>query len=384
MLTIKDSKLALYRMKINGKYFRTFWFDQKQKHVLYTFDQRKFPHQTEVFTINDSEKAAKAIEKMIVRGAPLIGVTAAFGVYLAARESSGKKFREYIFERIERLQATRPTAVNLFWALDSQRKIVEFNPESSPAQLATLLFNNANQMLEKDVEACKSIGEYGLSIIQEIAATKPDGEPVNILTHCNAGWLACIDWGTATAPIYLAHEKGINIHVWVDETRPRNQGANLTAFELQQQGVPHHLITDNAGGLLMRQGLVDLVFVGADRVARNGDVANKIGTYLKALAANDCHIPFYVALPSYTVDSKLKSGDKIPIENRSEKEVKYVHGKSAKGQIEKVLICPEGTPGYNPGFDITPNRIISGLVSEKGIFPASEEGVDQLLELAQA
>ncbi len=364
-------------MKINGKSYRTIWFDDHRPNVVYTFDQRKFPHQVEVYEITDSEKAAKAIEKMVVRGAPLIGITAAFGVYLAARETQGEEAIAYIKERIARLRRTRPTAVNLFWALDQQERIVTESPESSSHTLAQKLLANAKKMLEADVEACNTIGSYGLSIIEEIAATKEDGETINILTHCNAGWLACIDWGTATAPIYMAHDKKLPIHVWVDETRPRNQGAQLTAFELHQHGVPHHVITDNAGGLLMQQGLVDMVIVGADRVARNGDVANKIGTYLKALAAHDNHIPFYVAVPSSTVDVETPTGGHIPIENRSEKEVKYVQGKGKEG-TEKVLICPAESPAYNPGFDITPAQYISGLITERGIIAANEEEITHL------
>ncbi|TXC85267.1 S-methyl-5-thioribose-1-phosphate isomerase [Luteibaculum oceani] len=364
-------------MKLNGRSGRTIWFDDNKKHTIYTYDQRKFPHKTEVYEIKDSETAAKAIEKMVVRGAPLIGITAAFGVYLACFETQGDQTFTYVQERINRLRQTRPTAVNLFWALNEQEKVLLENKDLGHYELADLLFDNAVRMMKEDEAACKAIGEYGLSIIEELAATKEDGEPVHILTHCNAGWLACIDWGTATSPIYQAHEKGINVHVWVDETRPRNQGANLTAFELQQQGVPHHLITDNAGGLLMRNGMVDLVIVGADRVSRNGDVANKIGTYLKALAANDNHIPFYVALPSSTIDTAIASGDEIKIENRSDKEVKYVYGKNKAGAMDKVLICPEETPGYNPGFDITPAHLISGLITENGIKTASEEGVSQ-------
>ena len=285
---------------------------------------------------------------------------------------------QYIHERIERLRATRPTAVNLFWALDQQLQVLEQNSDKPLSELTEMLFDKAVALMFEDARACESIGDYGLSIIEELAATKEEGEPVHILTHCNAGWLACIDWGTATSPIYKAHEKGINIHVWVDETRPRLQGANLTAYELQQQGVPHHVITDNTGGLLMQEGLVDLVLVGADRVTRNGDVANKIGTYLKALAANHNHVPFYVALPTSTIDTSLMSGKEIKIENRSDKEIKYVYGKTAKGNFEKVLICPEDSPGYNPGFDITPSDLVSGLITENGIYPATEEGISQV------
>lgn len=371
-------------MKINGRPSKTIWFDGKKKHKVYTYDQRKFPHRTEVFEIGDSETAAKAIEKMVVRGAPLIGVTAAFGVYLAAFECNSENAYDYILERINRLRATRPTAVNLFWALNEQEKVLEDAKMLSQHDLSERLFKNAVRLMNEDAAACESIGDYGLSIIEEIAATKEDGEPVHILTHCNAGWLACIDWGTATAPIYKAQQRGINVHVWVDETRPRLQGANLTAFELQQQGIPHHLITDNTGGLLMQQGLVDMVIVGADRVTRNGDVANKIGTYLKALAAYHNHIPFYVALPTSTIDTKLKQGTDIKIENRSDKEIRYVHGKTTKGSFEKVLICPEETPGYNPGFDITPASMVSGLITENGIYTASEEGVSQIFMSIEA
>lgn len=359
-------------MKINGEHKRTIWVDEQNNQHIKTFDQRLFPHKTETVTIATSEEAGIAIRDMIVRGAPLIGAMAAYGIYLAALEYTGAHLRQYLKERQHFLNETRPTAINLAWALDEQFKNIE--GLTSQSSIISSLLNGANKIVEDDVETCRMIGQHGLAIIEEIAATKP-GKTVNILTHCNAGWLACIDWGTATSPIYQAHQKGIKVHVWVDETRPRSQGANLTSFELNEQGVPHTLITDNTGGHLMQHQMVDMVIVGTDRTTRNGDVANKIGTYLKALAANDNHVPFYVALPSATIDWEIRDGvNEIPIEMRSEDEVKYVFGKGRNG-MESVLICPETTPAANYGFDVTPARLVTGLITERGICEASEEGL---------
>tara|TARA_Y100000589_G_scaffold237973_1_gene225348 strand:+ start:22114 stop:23220 length:1107 start_codon:yes stop_codon:yes gene_type:complete len=363
-------------MKIHDTHYHSIWLSSDQKTV-HVFDQRLFPHEIKIVDITNSEDAYVAIKEMIVRGAPLIGVTAAFGMYLATLEATDKRnVKTFLLERAERLKSSRPTAVNLMWAVDRVLSELDFYTELKNIQQQALA--SAEKIKLEDIEICSKIGDYGLQLIEEIAQKK-EGETVNILTHCNAGWLATIDWGTATAPIYKAHDKGIDIHVWVDETRPRNQGANLTAFELGQHGVKHTLITDNAGGHLMQHGLVDMVIVGTDRTTRTGDVANKIGTYLKALAANDNNVPFYVALPSSTIDWTIENGVKeIPIELRSENEVKYVQGKSKNNKIEQVLICPESTPAANYGFDVTPARLVTKLITERGICDASEKGLQSL------
>ncbi len=362
-------------MKINGKHQRTIWLDDNDEKIIHTFDQRLFPHEVKIFDVKSSEDAATAIKDMIVRGAPLIGAMAAYGIYLAAVEYKGNDLKNYLNQRSAYLNETRPTAVNLAWALKQQMSLIK-NLDAQDEIIETL-FKGANKIVEDDVEICKTIGEHGLKLIEALSKQK-GGETVNILTHCNAGWLACIDWGTATSPIYQAHEKGIKVHVWVDETRPRSQGANLTSFELNEQGVPHTLITDNTGGHLMQHSMVDLVIVGTDRTTRSGDVANKIGTYLKALAAYDNNVPFYVALPSTTIDWEISDGVKeIPIEMRSENEVKYVVGKGKNG-MEEVLICPETTPAANYGFDVTPARLIKGLITERGICEANEIGLLKL------
>ncbi len=300
---------------------------------------------------------------MTVRGAPLIGVTAAYGFYLATRECSEENFKSEIKIAYELLLATRPTAVNLKWALDEMMKNIK--GETILMHVRKKSFLLAEEIRKEDIEMCRKIGEHGLKILEEISRKK-NGDTINILTHCNAGRLACVEWGTATSPIYHAHQKGIKVHVWVDETRPRNQGAALTAFELGQAGVPHTLIADNTGGLLLQKGMVDCVIVGADRVAANGDIANKIGTYLKALAAKDNNIPFYVAFPSSTIDTSIKNGNEINIEERSEDEVRYVRGKKGD-EIADVLICPENTRALNYGFDITPAELISQFITDKGI-----------------
>lgn len=308
---------------------------------------------------------------MTVRGAPLIGATAAYGIFLAVRELIDKGLDgSFLDEAFSVLRASRPTAVNLFWALDRMQKTLDEADDFLEAA-----WNEAQNIVAEDIETCRMIGVHGLPLIETIAAKKK-GETVHILTHCNAGMLGCIEWGTITSPIYQAVQKGIDVHVWVDETRPRNQGANLTAYELTKHGVKHTLIVDNTGGHLMQHGMVDLVIVGTDRTTRQGDVANKIGTYLKALAAKDNQIPFYVALPSTTLDMSINDGIKeIPIEERDQNEVKYVIGKSAAGKIEPVLICPETTPAANYGFDVTPARLVSGLITERGICEASEKGI---------
>jgi methylthioribose-1-phosphate isomerase len=362
-------------MIINGKHQNTIWVDQTNSDIIYTFDQRYFPHETRIVSLKTIDEAAEAIKSMVVRGAPLIGVTAAYGMYLAALRYSGAGLYEEMDEAALFLNETRPTAVNLRWAIDQQLTVIKNNPNLSHKELAQVLLANAEKLKQEDINTCSAIGDYGLSVIREISQFK-GGAEVNILTHCNAGWLACIDWGTATSPIYKAYEAGINIHVWVDETRPRLQGANLTAFELSEHGIPHTVITDNAGGHLMQHGQVDMVIVGTDRVTRTGDVANKIGTYLKALAANDNHIPFYVALPSSTIDWNISNGlTEIPIEMRSANEIDKILGKTKSGELKKVRITPEKSPALNHGFDVTPARLVSALITERGICQATEAGL---------
>ncbi len=361
-------------MLINGKQYKSIWLKEEKK--VQVFDQRLLPHKIEFFDITSSELAAYAIKEMVVRGAPLIGGTAAYGVYLAVLETSGKNNpEEHLRRAAEQLKSSRPTAVNLFWAVDRMlRKIAEASDWNKKIETAR---SEAEAICEEDIRICESIGEHGLKIIEEIY--QQTQRTVNILTHCNAGWLATIDWGTATAPIYKAHKKGIPVHVWVDETRPRNQGAKLTAFELLQEGVPHTLIADNTGGHLMQHGFVDLVIVGTDRTTPTGFVANKIGTYLKALAAKDNNVPFYAAVPSSSIDWNIKDALKeIPIETRSEDEVKYIRGKDKDGKIQDVLICPEETPAINYGFDVTPPYLVTGLITERGIAKPNEESIYSL------
>jgi methylthioribose-1-phosphate isomerase len=363
-------------MKINGKAYQTIWLKEGNNEIVQVFDQRYFPHKVEIVDIANTKDAAFAIKDMVVRGAPLIGVTAAYGMYLACLEAKNEPTPSaYIDEVANLLNATRPTAVNLTWAIAEMQKAI--HSVSSIDEKITIALKRAHEIKQEDVDICFNIGKHGLALVEEISKAK-NGEPVNILTHCNAGWLATIDWGTATSPIYQAQIAGIKVHVWVDETRPRNQGANLTAFELNQQGVPHTLINDNTGGHLMQHGMVDMVIVGTDRTTRNGDVANKIGTYLKALAAHDNNIPFYVALPSSTLDCSIVDGVKnIPIETRGQNEVKYIQG-LVDGEIKSVLICPEDTPAMNYGFDVTPAKYVTGLITERGICNASEEGIRSL------
>lgn len=363
-------------MKIDGKHHQTIWINENNEKLIQVFDQRFFPHEIQRFNIQNTNDAVFAIREMVIRGAPLIGVTAAYGLYLACLEAKEQPHPDlYIQEIAKKLNQTRPTAVNLSWAIAEMLTVI--NQVDDIDAKINIALQKANKIKQEDIEICFNIGKNGLSIIQQIAELK-QGQTVNILTHCNAGWLATIDWGTATSPIYQAQQAGIDIHVWVDETRPRNQGANLTAFELNQQGVPHTLITDNTGGHLMQHDMVDLVIVGTDRTTRNGDVANKIGTYLKALAAYDNNIPFYVALPSSTLDCSIADGIKeIPIETRDQNEVKYIQGK-VDGEIKSVLICPETTPAINYGFDVTPAKYVTGLITERGICKASEEGIRSL------
>ena len=349
--------------------FRTIWTTPERD--IEVIDQRQLPHEYVVVKLQTYQDADLAIRSMTVRGAPLIGATAAYGIFLAVRELITKGLdARFLDEAFTVLRASRPTAVNLFWALDRMQKTLDEAEDFLEAA-----WNEAQKIVEEDIETCRMIGVHGLPLIERISEKKK-GETVHILTHCNAGMLGCIEWGTITSPIYQAVQKGIDVHVWVDETRPRNQGANLTAYELTKHGVKHTLIVDNTGGHLMQHSMVDLVIVGTDRTTRQGDVANKIGTYLKALAAKDNQIPFYVALPSTTLDMRINDGLKeIPIEERDQNEVKYVIGKSASGKIEPVLICPETTPAANYGFDVTPARLVTGLITERGICAASEDGI---------
>lgn len=352
--------------------FRTIWVKDKQ--TIEVIDQRQLPHQFVVVQLQSCDAVVDAIKSMIVRGAPLIGATAAYGVYLALLEiqNTGKS-ADYLEEAFENLRQSRPTAVNLFWALDRMRNALKGDTDLS--EQIEIAFNEAHAIVEDDIETCRMIGVHGLPLLEEIWELK-GRKTVNILTHCNAGMLGCIQWGTITSPIYQAQAKGIDVHVWVDETRPRNQGANLTCFELTKHGVPHTLITDNNGGHLMQHGFVDIVFVGTDRTTRQGDVANKIGTYLKALAANDNKIPFYVALPSTTIDWNINDGLKeIPIEERDQNEVRTVYGLTAEGKMTNVLICPATTQAVNHGFDVTPARLVTGLITERGVCAASEFGL---------
>jgi methylthioribose-1-phosphate isomerase len=354
-------------MKLNGRAMRTIWLNDDGWSVS-IIDQTVLPHRLEIVVLKTVADATHAIKSMQVRGAPLIGATAAYGLALALRGDASDAALE---TATAVLAAQRPTAVNLRWALDEVARAVTGLPAG---QRAAAAYERAGRLAADDAETCRNIGRHGLDIIKAIAARK-SGQPVNILTHCNAGWLACVDWGTATSPVYQAHDAGIAVHVFVDETRPRNQGASLTAFELQQHGVPHTLIVDNAGGHLMQTGEVDLVIVGTDRVTANGDVANKIGTYLKALAAHDNGVPFYVALPYSTIDWSLQQGGDIPIEERGSEEVLEVQGRLSDGSVTSVAIAAPGTPARNPAFDITPARLVTALVTERGICAASREGL---------
>jgi methylthioribose-1-phosphate isomerase len=351
-------------MKVDGRHFRSIWLEP-DGWTVGAIDQRRLPHDFVVARLTDCDAGADAIRSMLVRGAPLIGATAAYGMALAMRADSSDAALDRAYTT---LIATRPTAINLKWALDEMRAMLRPLPAS---QRAAAAYSRAGKIAEEDIAINKGIGRHGVAVIEAIAATKRRGEPVNVLTHCNAGWLATVDWGTATAPIYLAHERGHPIHVWVDETRPRNQGASLTAWELGHHGVPHTVIPDNTGGHLMQHGMVDLVIVGTDRVTAKGDVCNKIGTYLKALAAHDNGVPFYVALPSPTIDFSVDDGIKeIPIEQRGAEEVTHMTGQTADGRIETVRIVPDGSPVANYGFDVTPARLVTGLITERGVLKA--------------
>ena len=374
-------------MNIEAKAWRTIGLEEGGGAV-WVIDQTLLPHRFETRSLRSLEDAAVAISTMVVRGAPLIGVTGAYGLMLALQHDPSDGALAAAFEQ---LNATRPTAVNLRWALERVRDRVAPLPEAERAAAAQ---DEAAAIAEEDVAMCEAIGEHGLAIFRELAAARPperQGQPFNVLTHCNAGWLATVDWGTALAPIYKAHRSGLPIHVWVDETRPRNQGASLTAYELGQEGVPHTVIVDNAGGHLMQHGQVDAVIVGTDRTTRRGDVCNKIGTYLKALAAFDNNVPFYVALPASTIDWSIDDGvAEIPIEARSEREVTQIQGQltpaggtasggnEASGHLATVQLTPTGSRGFNPAFDVTPARLVSALITERGVAAASEAGLREL------
>jgi methylthioribose-1-phosphate isomerase len=365
-------------MNYQGKRWRTIWRnDDDASGSIGVIDQRLLPHEFKTLTLRSMEDCAEAIRNMTVRGAPLIGATAAYGMVLAIRDNPDDKS---IRDAFKTLIATRPTAINLQWALNQMFSVTAL-PSEKRLEAA---WRRAAELCDEDVEVNEAIGRNGLEIFREIWRKKKEAwgdrpTRLNVLTHCNAGWLACVDWGTALAPIFMAHDAGLPIHVWVDETRPRNQGASLTAWELNQHGVPHTVVVDNAGGHLMQHGLVDLCIVGTDRTTAQGDVCNKIGTYLKALAARDNGVPFYVALPSSTIDWTIRDGlTEIPIEERSAAEVTHLRGKTADGALAEIQVTPDGSPACNYGFDVTPARLVTALITEKGVCAASEEGLKKL------
>ncbi len=354
-------------MKIEGKEYRTIWFESN---VVKIIDQTKLPHQFIIKDLKTVKDAINAIKIMEVRGAPLIGATAAYGLVLSIIENNDQSFLK---KSAENLINSRPTAINLKWAVD--RMIKKLSGVNSD-KILEIALNEAKEICEEDIKFCENIGLNGLKIIEEIYNKKKD--TVNILTHCNAGWLATINWGTATSPIYHAHKKGIPVHVWADETRPRNQGANLTSYELNEENVPNTIIADNTGGILMQRGEVDMCIVGTDRTLANGDVCNKIGTYLKALAAKDNNIPFYVALPSSTIDWDIKNYKEIPIEERKSEELSHIEGLDENGNVKKIQIYPKKSKSMNLAFDVTPAKYVTGLITEKGICEASEKGLKDL------
>ena len=363
-------------MIVNGKHYRTIWPSDDRPEIVQIIDQRNLPHEFVIEDLKTVDDVYRAIREMHVRGAGLIGAAGGYGVMLAAYQSRKQRHMyQAIKSAAAKLKTARPTAVNLSWAVD--RQMQQLHENMSPDEMLQVTRETADAIADEDAQACYQIGEHGLTLIKKIAEQK-HGTTINILTHCNAGWLAFVDYGSATAPMYAAQDKGISIHVWVDETRPRNQGARLTAWELQQQGIPHTVITDNTGGHLMQHGEVDLVIVGTDRTTYTGDVANKIGTYLKALAAKDNGIPFYVALPSSSFDWTLRDGIKdIPIEERGAEEVRHIQGLLG-GRITEVLLTPENSPAANFAFDVTPARLISGLITERGICTADEQAIAAL------
>ena len=356
-------------MRIQGKEYRTIWYEDK---IVKIIDQTKLPHQFIIKDLKSVKDAINAIKVMEVRGAPLIGGTAAYGIVLAIQESTDK---EFINKSAEELIQSRPTAINLKWAVDRMmKKLSGINSD----QILDIALKEAKEICDEDEKFCENIGINGLKIIEEIYNKKKS--TVNILTHCNAGWLATINWGTATSPIYHAHKKGIPVHVWVDETRPRNQGANLTSYELNEEEIPNTIIADNTGGILMQRGEVDMCIVGTDRTLSNGDVCNKIGTYLKALAAHDNEVPFYVALPSSTIDWNIKDAKDIPIEERNSEELSHVEGVDENNEVKKVLIYPKKSKAMNLAFDVTPAKYVTGLITERGISDASSKGLKELFK----
>ena len=356
-------------MKNQNKEYRTIWYEDN---VVKIIDQTKLPHQFIIKDLKTVKDAINAIKVMEVRGAPLIGGTAAYGIALAVQENNDP---EFIRKSAEELIQSRPTAINLKWAVERMMKKISGIKSN---EILNIALKEAKDICEEDEKFCENIGLNGLKIIEDIYNKKKD--TVNILTHCNAGWLATINWGTATSPIYHAHKKGIPVHVWVDETRPRNQGANLTSFELNEEDVPNTIIADNTGGILMQRGEVDMCIVGTDRTLSTGDVCNKVGTYLKALAAYDNKIPFYVALPSSTIDWNIKDHKDIPIEERKSEELSHIEGLDEKGNVKKVQIYPKKSKAMNLAFDVTPAKYVKGLITEKGICEASEEGLKGMFE----
>jgi methylthioribose-1-phosphate isomerase len=371
-------------VKVGGEHFRTIWVDSGNARVVRLIDQRFLPHRFVIEEVSTVEQMARAIREMHVRGAGLIGASAGYGMYLAAREAgascsgsiSAAEFDRHLADAAAQLKATRPTAVNLSWAVERVRAGLAVNADLSVQEKVDVALRIARQIADEDAEQCRMIGEHGFGLIEQLARSK-HRKPVNVLTHCNAGWLAFVDYGSALAPVYAAHDRGVAVHVWVDETRPRNQGSRLTAWELAQHGVPHTIIVDSAAGHLMQRGDVDLVMVGSDRTTRAGDVANKIGTYVKALAARDNEVPFYVALPSSSFDWTIGDGSQIPIEQRSGEELKRAEG-WRDGQMLEVAVAPEGSPAANYGFDVTPRRLVTGLITERGVCKADEKSILEL------
>ena len=358
-------------MLVNDKHLTTIWYEKKTDKVN-IIDQRLIPFELKIIELNTVDEVCFAIKAMQVRGAPLIGVTAAYGMYIASKENS--KF-DFLQEVSKRINSTRPTAVNLSWALSKvMTKIADLKEDQTSAKILEI----ANQIRQDDIDNCKKIGEYGCELIKKIYEMK--NKPVNILTHCNAGWLATVDWGTALAPVFVANKYNIPVHVWVDETRPRNQGANLTSYELNEEKIPNTIIADNTGGILMQRGEIDMCIVGTDRTLSTGDVCNKIGTYLKALAAHDNNVPFYVALPSSTIDWDIKDFKDIPIEERNSEELTHVEGLDEKNNVKKVLIYPKKSKAMNLAFDVTPAKYVTGLITEKGVCDASTEGLKKLFK----
>jgi len=362
-------------VKVGGQHFRTIWLNPENERLVQLIDQRFLPHRFVIEEVSTVAQMATAIREMHVRGAGLIGASAGYGMYLATIEAAGSSsFDQHVVNAAVQLKATRPTAVNLTWAIEWQ--LTSIAKGKTAQDKIDLALRTARRIAAEDEEHCCMIGQHGLKLIEQIARTR-DGKPVNVLTHCNAGWLAFVDYGSALAPVYAAHDRGLPIHVWVDETRPRSQGSKLTAWELGQHGVPHTIIADSAGGHLMQRGAVDLVIVGSDRTTCTGDVANKIGTYLKALAAQDNKIPFYVALPSSSFDWTIRDGSEIPIEERGAEELKRADG-WRDGQMLEVSVAPEDSPAANYGFDVTPRRLVTGLITERGVCKADEKSILKL------